>query len=88
MVDVDWDGIAAKLFERWGSGFRPLTDKADVGKLLAISIGLGALFNENEEAERQWMQTPHAALKTRPITVLYSEAYQEVLDQVNKERGL
>lgn len=82
------DDVVANTFRRWGLMQRPKLSREDAGKMLAISIGLGSLFNENEEAEREWMQTPHSALKTRPITAVLAGSFDEVLALVNKECGL
>ena len=75
-------------FERWGSDARPDLSREDVGKMLGIGLGLDGLFNGSPEAERHWMQTPHSALKTRPITMVLAGQFDAVLDQVNRERNL
>jgi hypothetical protein len=85
---TDWNAIGEKLFARWGASAYPTMDKDQVGKLLAISIGLGCLFNEDEAAEREWMHAPHQAFRGRPLTKLLAGHIDEVLDQVNKERNL
>jgi len=82
------DDMADQLFARWGATARPMLDREQLGKALAISIGLGTIFNEDAKAERTWMQTPHSALRTRPITAVLAGSLDEVLDLVNKERGL
>ncbi|UEM16783.1 DUF2384 domain-containing protein [Bradyrhizobium barranii subsp. barranii] len=83
-----WNEIARKLFQRWGASAYPAMDRDQVGKLLAISIGLGALFNEDAEAERNWMHAPHQVFRGRPLTKLLAGHIDQVLDQVNKERNL
>jgi hypothetical protein len=85
---ADWNEIGRSLFQRWGASAYPSMDKDQVGDLLAISIGLGALFNEDAAAEREWMQSQHSAFRTRPITMLLAGHIKQVLDQVNKERNL
>jgi len=85
---TDWNEIGQNLFQRWGAAAYPMMDKDQVAQLLSISIGLGALFNEDATAERHWMQTPHSAFRSRPITMLLAGHIDQVLDQVNKERGL
>lgn len=81
--------IVKSLFVRWGAHVVPaMIDREDAGKLLAISIGLGCIYNENAEAERMWMQTPHPKLRTRPITAVLAGSLDEVLNLVNQERGL
>jgi len=80
--------IVANTFSRWGSYSRPELSEADVGKLLAISLGLGCLFNESIEAERKWMQTPNSVFKTRPLTMVLAGQFDPVLEQVEKERNV
>jgi hypothetical protein len=38
-----------------------------IGYVLAISLGLGTLFNEDAEAELRWLNTEHPLLKTPPL---------------------
>lgn len=85
---ADMDEAIANTFERWGLLQHPKLSQEETGKVLAISLGLGGLFNENAEAERDWMQTPHPAFKTRPVTMVLAGHFDEVLAQVEKERGL
>lgn len=80
--------IVDHLFARWGTTVRPEMDREQLGKVLAISVGLGTIFNESADAERAWMQEPHQSLRTRPITAVLAGSIDEVLDLVNKERGL
>jgi imidazoleglycerol phosphate synthase glutamine amidotransferase subunit HisH len=84
----DFKDLIANTFERWGVLQRPKLTREEVGKMMGISIGLGSLFNESVEAERDWMQTPHRAFKTRPITMVLAGRWDEVLAQVHHERGL
>lgn len=88
MDDVVLDDIVSRIFERWGSNARPTLNEEHVGKLLAISIGLGTIFNENPIPERIWMQSQHPVLKTRPITAVLAGMYDDVLNLVNQARGL
>ncbi len=87
MTDALCEAVA-NTFARWGSDKRPMFSPAEVGLMLSISLGLGALFDENAEAERQWMQSQHSALKTRPITAVLAGSLDEVLNLVNRERNL
>lgn len=87
---TDWNDIGQKLFQRWGATAYPIMDKDQVTKLLAISIGLGAIFNEDPDAERHWMQSTHRSFRggQRPITLLLAGHIDEVHEQVMRERNL
>jgi hypothetical protein len=86
---MDWISDAVEnTFARWGSDARPTFDRENAAKMLAIGLGLDALFNGDADAERLWMQTPHQELKTRPITAVLAGALDEVLMLVNAERNL
>ena len=80
--------ITDRIFDRWGVLSKPLLDKEQAAYVLAISLGLGAIFNESAEAERDWIQTPHRDLRTRPITAILAGSFREVLCLVERERGL
>lgn len=81
--------VAGLLFNRWGDGGSCKEyNREEMAQLLAISIGLGALFGESLEAERAWMQTFHPALKCRPLVALIRGETAAVLAVVNNERGL
>lgn len=82
------DEIVELVFSRWGLLSRPVVSKEEAGKIIAISLGLGTLFNEDADAEQQWMHTPNQKLKTQPITAVLAGRSDEVLALVNKERGL
>ena len=75
------------IFERWGRYDIPdwLSEKQKL-EVVAISIGLDCLFGGDREAERNWMQTPMACFKSRPITIVLAGRMHEVLDRVNLER--
>lgn len=73
------------VFRRWGSLSRPMMDREQCGKVLAISLALGALFNENAEAEKDWMQTPRREFRSRPITMVNAGHIDAVLDLVMQE---
>jgi uncharacterized protein (DUF2384 family) len=80
--------IAGHLNRRWRM-IKPIRWSDDVGMLLAISIGLGCLYNEDEDAERAWMSAPHPDLGgAQPVQAVMSGRAREVLDIVHKERGL
>ena len=79
--------MAEKILERWG--FHSLDDRsAQAPVLLAISLGLGSLFDENTDAERTWIGSFHPALQARPIDLILDGLDGDVLELVNKERGL
>lgn len=81
--------IANMIFERWGhQGHVEVDSREELGRLLAISIGLSCIFNGDRNSERGWMQGPHHALKSRPITVVLAGRSNEVLDLVNHARHL
>lgn len=73
--------------DRWGLWAVPsgLT-REQQGQVLAISIGLGCLFNEEPGAERHWMETPSNG--TTPIAMIFAGKYDEVLSKVNRERNV
>jgi hypothetical protein len=86
---MDITDAANKVYMRWGITARPvLTSKADVGRLLAISIGLGALFHEDRQAEMQWIKRTHPALRASPYHLILQGRFDEVLVVVNRERNL
>jgi len=75
-------------FERWGLSPPDWLDEKQKIDIICINIGLECLFNEDPEAERNWMQTPMACFKSRPITVILAGRTGEVLDRVNFERNV
>ena len=81
--------LAGIALNRWGDGGgHPNYSEQQLGEIMAISVGLGALFDENIEAERRWMQTIRVSLGCRPITAILRGDTAPVLALVNKERGL
>lgn len=76
------------LFTRWGAKEWPSYDRSDYGHLWAISLGLGALFNEDAEAERKWMNTKHPSLDYTPLHAVLNGEVRRVSDVVLKERGI
>lgn len=81
------DPAMKNIFEGWGLYSVPdwLDEKQKV-QVLAISAGLGCLFGDDREAEKNWMQTPMSCFKSRPITIVLAGRMNEVLDRVNLER--
>jgi hypothetical protein len=63
-----------------------------VGHVLGISIGLGALFDEQEEAELNWLMAPRDALRGQSALNFMLEGRMVSLmivgDMVAHERGL
>lgn len=80
--------VTDKIFKRWGCSDIPELNMDDFGKALCISLGLGAIFNEDAECELAWMQSHHNQFKTRPITMVYAGRLDEVLELVNRYRHL
>jgi hypothetical protein len=62
------------------------------GYLLAVSIGLGAIFNEQPDAERSWLTLPKSELNEKTPLDFMLEGRMEnilaVLRLVEQERGL
>lgn len=83
-----WTEIADKILARWGSQRRGLWSREGAGKLLAISLGLGALFDEDEQAECSWMWTHRDALGATPLQAVLDGRIDLVVNLVNQERGL
>jgi uncharacterized protein (DUF2384 family) len=62
--------------KRWGISAPSLGAEggAHWNTLLAISVSLGCLFDDNEEAERRWMQMPRNDLDGKsPLSVIVSD---------------
>jgi hypothetical protein len=62
------------------------------GYLLAISIGLGTIYNEVLDAERRWINLPHPKLGMKTPLAFMLEGHMgnilSVLRLVEEERGL
>jgi len=60
--------------------------------VLAISLGLGALFKENADAERKWLNLPHSKLNAKTPLAFMLEGRMvnifTVLGLVEQERGV
>ena len=60
--------------------------------ILAISIGLGTMFNEVADAERRWLNLPHSKLNgNTPLAFMLEGRMAHivlVLQLVERERGL
>jgi len=82
MADVD------SILARWGAMSSAPRSLADAGKLLGISLGLGAIFNEDQAAEKAWMNTYNERLGGVPIRQVLAGHIDDVLAQVDAERGL
>ena len=82
------DGAADAIFRRWGKWCRPTMDRETVGSVVSISLGLGALFDEDEKAERAWIDRNHPELRCSPFHAIVTGRVDEVLRLVNKEREL
>jgi hypothetical protein len=63
-----------------------------VGYILGISLGLGALFDEHEEAELSWLMAPRDALSGQSALNFMLEGRMVnlmiVADMIARERGL
>ena len=75
-------------FTRWGLTARPIMDRQQCAEVTAISLGLGALFNEDINAERLWMKQPRRELRGSASTAVLQGRTSEVLAIVNRERNL
>lgn len=66
--------------------------KLRISLVIGISLGLGALFDENLEAERAWIRVPREALNgDAPIDHMIRKGLdniENVVDLLNKERGI
>lgn len=82
------DEIADNVFARWGLSARPTMTKEEASMALAISLGLGALFDENIQAERHWLAQPRKELRGTARTAVLQGRFRAVLDLVEKERHL
>ena len=62
------------------------------GYVLAISVGLGSLFDDAEDAELAWLNTPREDLKGRsPLACMLEGRMANVIEVallVNRERGM
>jgi hypothetical protein len=62
------------------------------GYILAISVGLGSLFDGSEEAELAWLNAPRAALNGRSALIFMLEGrmanVMDVAAMVARERGM
>jgi Protein of unknown function (DUF2384) len=62
------------------------------GYVLAISVGLGSLFDDAEEAELAWLNTPRDDLRGRsPLAYMLEGRMTNVIEvalSVNRERGM
>jgi hypothetical protein len=79
--------LVENTFKRWGSDKRPEMSDEAIGQMMAITLGLGALFGENIETEREWMNTPNRKFKTRPITMVLAGSLKEVMQEVDRMRS-
>jgi hypothetical protein len=79
---------AEGVWHRWEVWVPPELDKLGETKVLAISLGLGALFNESVEAEKVWMRHWHPALECSPLEAILLGDIDGVVALVNYERGL
>jgi hypothetical protein len=62
-----------------------------IGYVLAISLGLGSLFNEDADAELSWLTTEHPLLKTSPLDFMLRGRMINLItvaDIVRAERAL
>lgn len=71
--------------ERWGLWAAPagVTDDRAM-KVIAISVGLGCLFNEDRDAERRWMETPRNGWT--PLAMVFAGRFDDVMSMVDNER--
>ncbi len=69
---------------------QPLIDR--VAHIIAISIGLGILYDENIDAEKQWLKTPRRILGNRsPFGCMQNTGMDDLITinrMVERERGL
>ena len=70
----------------------PRDTRARASCVVSISVGLGALFNENAAAELHWLQTPISRLNEKtPLSLMLEGDYQNlfaVRREVERARGL
>jgi hypothetical protein len=62
-----------------------------IGYVMAITLGLGALFDENVDAEIGWLQTEHPFLKEPPLAFMLRGRMKHLItvaDIVRAERAL
>ena len=88
MADAALDDAAENTFDRWGLAVRPILTNEEVGMVLAISLGLGALCGENIQAEREWMELFHKELGGSALVAVLQGRFREVLNLVERHRGL
>lgn len=83
--------IADATIARWnlkrGKDHRDYT-REEVGKILDISIGLGALFNEDVKAECAWMNSHSPKLGMTPVDAILNGKIDKVVILVRKARNL
>lgn len=82
------NAVVRNLYQRWGIFDLAPRTEAEMGKLLGISMGLGTIFNDNPDAERAWMNQYHDGLGSIPARAILEGRIDEVLAQVERERGL
>lgn len=86
-----------KIFDRWGCSARQaariLSESDDVGALvIAISIGLGDLFDDDKKAELAWLETVRKELDGwTPLGRILTDGgrgLREVMGLLDDARGL
>ena len=80
--------IRAALSTRWRE---PVSARGgDLHKLLAVSVGLGDLFDDDEKAERAWMRTCRPDLDGwAPLDLIRTpDGIDRLLSAVNAARNL
>ena len=83
-----WDDVVKAVYKRWGSKDHPSLEKDDAAKILAISVGLSCLFNENWKAEKRWMNSTHNGFEGTPFEAVKKGRIDDVLAFVNRTRNL
>jgi hypothetical protein len=75
------------LVTRWG--LERLPSAVKLHEALAISLGIGAMFDESIEAERHWLNLPCDKWGgLTALEMLNKGRVRHVIDRLNFERGL
>lgn len=82
------DQVLKMLCDRWGVEHLPWGGRQRMGHMLAISLGLGSIYNESVDAERAWMHRMHPRLGTTPIEAVLADRAEAVHEIVLRERSL
>ncbi len=81
------ENMADAAYQRWGMTARPIiTSKTELGLLANILISLVAMFGNNREAEKHWLQQYRRELDWTGYKAMLQGRYEELLKILHNER--